>query len=73
MLVIEGTQDMIIPSSSLDEIKKVIGPQRNKKTKFISLKGADHAMMFQETSDFPYWTSLHPDYIKVMFNWIRKL
>lgn len=73
MLVIEGTQDMIIPSSSLDAIKKVIGPHRNKKTKFISLKGADHAMMFQGTSDFPYWTSLHPDYINVMFNWIRKL
>jgi predicted esterase len=73
MLVIEGTQDMIIPSSSLNDIKKVIGSQRNKKTKFISLKGADHQMMLQEVTDFPYWTSLHPDYIKTMFKWIRKL
>ena len=73
MLIIEGTEDKIIPSSSMDDIKKVMGSHRNKKTKFISLKGADHAMMFQGTSDFPYWSSLHPDYINAMFNWIGKL
>ena len=73
MLIIEGTQDKIIPASSLDDIKKVIGRKKHKKTKFISLKGADHSMMFKGTSDFPYWTSLHSDYKNVMINWIQKL
>lgn len=72
MLIIEGTEDKIIPASSLDEIKKVIGPKKNEKTKFISLKGADHAMMFQGTSDFPYWTSLHPDYMDTMLKWMER-
>lgn len=71
MLIIEGTEDKIIPASSLDKIKKVIGPKKNEKTKFISLKGADHAMMFRGKSDFPYWTSLHPDYMDVMLKWME--
>lgn len=73
MLIIEGTQDKIIPASSLEEIKKIIGPKKNRKSTFTSLKGADHSMMFKGTSDFPYWSSLHPDYLNTMFNWIRKL
>ncbi len=71
MLIIEGTEDKIIPVSSLDEIKKVIGPKKNKKTTFTSLKGADHSMMFKGTSDFPYWTSLHPDYMDTMLTWME--
>jgi predicted esterase len=71
MLIIEGTEDKIIPVSSLYEIKKVIGPKKNKKTTFTSLKGADHSMMFKGTSDFPYWTSLHPDYMDTMLTWME--
>ena len=72
MLIIEGTDDMVIPPSSLEEIKKIIGPKKNRKSTFTSLKGADHSMMFKGTSDFPYWTSLHPDYMDAMLKWMER-
>ena len=73
MLIIEGTKDEIIPATSLTDIKKVIGRKKNKKTKFIALKGADHAMMMVEDSDFKYWQSLHSKYIPTILKWIHKL
>ena len=73
MLVIEGTNDEIIPVQSLRTIKKTISRKGHKKNKFVTLKGADHSMMFKGKSDFPYWSSLHPDYMKTMLKWIGKL
>ena len=73
MLIIEGTNDEIIPAQSLKRIKKTIGRKGNRKNKFVTLKGADHSMMFKGKSDFPYWSSLHPDYMESMLKWIRKL
>ncbi len=73
MLVIEGTNDEIIPAQSLKTIKKTIGRKGNRKNKFVTLKGADHSMMFKGKSDFPYWSSLHPDYMESMLKWIGKL
>ena len=71
LLVIQGSEDQIIPESSLKNIKKSIGSKRNKKTSFISLKGANHSMMLTKSSDFPYWSSLHPNYLNKIFNWIH--
>lgn len=73
MLVIEGTNDEIIPASSLDKIKETIGKKGNRKNKFIHLKKADHSMMLKEMPDFPYWSSLHPDYMDSILKWLRKL
>jgi len=73
LLVIEGTRDEIIPKGSLDLIKSTIGKQGNKKNEFLSLKGANHSMMFQDNADFPYWSSLHPDYMSSMLKWIAHL
>ncbi|MEL4454781.1 alpha/beta hydrolase family protein [Lutimonas vermicola] len=73
MLIIEGTNDGIIPAQSLKTIKKTIGRKGNRKNKFVALKGADHSMMFKGKSDFPYWSSLHPDYMESMLKWIGKL
>ncbi len=73
MLIIEGADDEIIPVQSLKAIKKTIGEKGNKKNKYVSLKGADHSMMFKGKCDFKYWQSLHPKYIPTMLKWIHKL
>lgn len=70
MLVIQGTEDKVIPQSSLKNIKKTLGRKRHHKTKLISLQGADHSMMLNGSSDFPYWSSKHPDYYDAILDWI---
>lgn len=72
ILLIEGTEDMIIPNGSMKSIKDIIGKKGNKKNKFISLKEADHSMMLKGETDFPYWSSLHPKYFSSMLKWIKK-
>jgi hypothetical protein len=73
MLVIQGTNDEIIPVHSLKTIKNTLGEKGNRKNKFVSLKGANHSMMMVEDSDFKYWQSLHSKYIHKMLKWIHKL
>ena len=73
MLIIEGTKDEIIPLPSLKKIKKTIGRKKHRRTKFISLEGANHSMMYLDASDFPYWQSLHPQYFNSMLKWLEKL
>lgn len=73
MLVIEGTNDEIIPAQSLKIIENTIGTKGNRKNIFVTLKGANHSMMFKGKSDFPYWSSLHPDYMESMLKWIGNL
>lgn len=72
LLVMEGSEDQVIPAGSLEKIKKIMGRQANGKSKFITLQGADHSMMLTAGSDFPYWSSLHPDYIDQMLHWLQK-
>lgn len=73
LLLIEGTNDEIIPTQSLKTIKKTIGKNGSRKNKFVSLKGANHSMMMVENSDFKYWQSLHSKYMSGMLKWIHKL
>ena len=73
LLVLEGSMDQVIPPSSLSIIKKSVPAKRRSKNKYLTLKGADHSMMYKGKSDFPYWQALHPDYIKTMLKWIDKL
>lgn len=73
MLVIQGSKDEIIQLNSLALIEQTIGEKGNRKNKYIELKGANHAMMQSDDTDFPYWQSLHPKYIKSMLKWIKTL
>lgn len=73
MLVIQGSKDEIIPLNSLKTIEKTIGKSGNHKNQFTELKEANHAMMQVGNSDFPYWQSLHPDYMTTILHWIKKL
>lgn len=73
LLVLQGNMDEVIPAASLETIKKSVQPEKYAKNKYIMLKGADHSMMFVGESDFPYWSTLHPDYMKTMLKWIDRL
>ena len=73
MLVIQGSKDEIIPLTSLETIEKTIGKKGNQKNQFTNLKEANHSMMQVENTDFPYWQSLHPDYMSTILRWIKKL
>lgn len=73
MLVIQGSKDEIIQKNSLELIEKTIGKKGNRKNQYTKLKGANHSMMQVENSEFPYWQSLHPDYLSTVVDWIKKL
>jgi len=73
LLVLQGSMDQVIPTSSLTIIKESIPSYKRSKNKYKMLKGADHSMMFKGESDFPYWQALHPDYTNIMLKWIDKL
>ena len=73
LLVLQGSMDEVIPTSSLRTIKKSIPSNKRSKNKYLMLKGADHSMMFKGESDFPYWQALHPDYTNTMLKWIDQL
>ena len=73
MLVIQGSKDEIIQLNSLEIIEKTIGKKGNQKNQFTTLKEANHSMMQVENSEFPYWQSLHPDYMSTMIRWIKRL
>ena len=73
LLVLNGNMDEVIPDASLETIKKSVPFEKYSKNEFIILKGADHSMMFKGESDFPYWSTLHPDYMQTMMKWIDQL
>ena len=70
LLVIQGDKDEIIPEDSLDIIKKA-STKANVLNTYKVLEGADHSMMNKGQSDFPYWSSLHPEYLDTLINWIN--
>lgn len=73
LIVLEGDMDEVIPDSSLETIKNSVPSENPSRNAYELLKGADHSMMFKGKSDFPYWSTLHPDYMKTMLNWIDQL
>lgn len=72
LLIIQGSMDEIIPPQSLRIIKKNLGSHKNRKNEFVILESANHSMMFLGKSDFPYWQTIHPDYMDVLLNWMGK-
>ena len=72
ILLIQGMSDQIIPQNSYQVISKALS-DANTKTEIVLLENADHSMNDQSPSDFPYWSSLHPDYLTIMFTWMDDL
>ena len=72
LLVIQGSADGIIPSQSLKKIQSLT-ENKNPRNRYLELQKADHAMMFNGQSDFPYWPGLHPDYRNKMIEWLKQL
>ena len=72
LLIIQGSSDQIIPSHSLETIQRLT-EKSNPQNQYIELTNADHAMMFEGESDFPYWPALHPDYRSEMLKWLNRL
>ena len=72
VLVIQGTMDEIIPAESISTIQKSMGSNKKDLHKFLLLEGADHSMMFRGSSDFPYWSAMHPDYFPAMLKWMEQ-
>ena len=69
ILVIQGGEDQIIPSNSLEKIEELTVNQ-NPRNRYLLLDHADHSMMFKGSSDFPYWNSLHPGYRPALIEWM---
>ncbi len=72
ILVIQGSSDEVIPSHSLKTIQGLT-ENNNRGNRYVELKNADHSMMFQGESDFPYWPALHPGYRSEMLKWLKEL
>ena len=72
ILLIQGMSDQIIPQNSYQVISKALS-DANTKTEIVVLENANHSMNDQSPSDFPYWSSLHPDYLTIMFTWMDDL
>jgi alpha-beta hydrolase superfamily lysophospholipase len=72
ILVIQGSSDEIIPSHSLKTIQGLT-ENNNPRNRYVELKNADHSMMLQGESDFPYWPALHPSYRSEMLKWLNQL
>jgi dipeptidyl aminopeptidase/acylaminoacyl peptidase len=71
ILILQGTLDEIIPANSYEIISEALTKSGNKSFETILLEGASHSMYFVGESDFPYWSKLHPDYLKTIENWIK--
>lgn len=73
ILILQGTLDEIIPVNSYVLISNALTKSNNSNFKAILLKGASHSMYYIGESDFPYWSKLHPDYLKTIKDWINTL
>ena len=71
LLIIQGTRDEIIPSTSYQAISDALETAQNMDYKIVLLKDANHSMYFVGESDFSYWGKLHDDYLRTMEGWIR--
>jgi dipeptidyl aminopeptidase/acylaminoacyl peptidase len=70
ILILQGTLDEIIPANSHELISNALTKSSNSNFETILLEGASHSMYYVGESDFPYWSKLHPDYLKTVEDWI---
>jgi dipeptidyl aminopeptidase/acylaminoacyl peptidase len=73
LLLIQGTKDEIIPLESHAIISSAIKPSGNEYYQLVLLENANHSMYFVGESDFPYWATLHIDYLITMSAWIEEV
>ena len=73
MLIIQGSNDEIIPENSYAIIADALRKAGNEHFETIILEGASHSMYYVGESDFPYWSKIHPDYFGTIENWINTL
>ncbi len=73
ILILQGTKDEIIPANSYKLISDALGKAGNDNFKIVLLEGASHSMYNVGESDFPYWSKLHPDYLKTIEDWINTI
>ena len=71
LLIIQGTDDEIIPTDSHVVISEALKKANNKKHTTVLLQNANHSMYNTGKSDFPYWAKLHNDYLKTIDEWIH--
>ena len=71
VLILQGKMDEIIPTNSYELISDALKKSGNDNFKTILLDGASHSMYNVGGSDFPYWSKLHPDYLKTVEDWIN--
>jgi hypothetical protein len=69
LLILQGTLDEILPVQSLDNISDALKKAGNSNYRTLLLDGASHSMYFVGTSDFPYWSKLHPEYLVTIEEW----
>ncbi|MFY0671939.1 MAG: prolyl oligopeptidase family serine peptidase [Bacteroidia bacterium] len=73
ILLIQGTKDEIIPENSYQIISEASAKNGKTNVEVSLLKNANHSMYAIVESDFPYWATLHPDYLNEITNWINSL
>tara|TARA_R110002124_G_scaffold274641_3_gene444619 strand:- start:10857 stop:11270 length:414 start_codon:yes stop_codon:yes gene_type:complete len=66
VLILQGTMDEIIPTNSHEFIFNALAKSNSDKFEIILLVGASHSMDYIGKSNFPYWSKLHPDYLKTV-------
>jgi predicted esterase len=71
VLILQGTLDEIIPENSHELISDALRKSGNYHFKTMLLDGASHSMYYIGESDFPYWSKLHPDYLKTIESWLN--
>lgn len=70
ILIVQGTNDEIIPVESSQIIAEAIKKANNKNFEVHFLDGASHSMNYVGKSDFPYWSKLHSDYLETLTTWM---
>ncbi|ULC60441.1 prolyl oligopeptidase family serine peptidase [Flaviramulus sp. BrNp1-15] len=73
VLILQGKLDEIIPSNSHELIANALTKSGNKNFKIVLLDGASHSIYYVGESDFPYWSKIHPNYLKTIQDWINDL
>ncbi len=71
LLIIQGTKDEIIPANSHQLISNALKKANNSQVDTRLLESASHSINYLGVSDFPYWSKLHPDYLKIIQKWIE--
>ncbi|MBI1341321.1 MAG: prolyl oligopeptidase family serine peptidase [Terrimonas sp.] len=73
LLIIQGLDDEIIPSNSMEIIVSAVKKAGNTQYDLIKFPETNHAMQYTGPSDFPYMRQLQPAYLPAMLDWIKKL